>query len=114
MYAKCPIARYMDSTAALRLFATGSRCHSVILGGSIMALGLFMMALAPLFYAALVTIVIGYGFFLRTLPSQIASLYAAQDPRKRSLYNLWYVGVNLGALFAPFACGTIGEIYGWN
>lgn len=90
------------------------RHRAVLIGGSIMALGLFMMAVAPLFYVALVTIVIGYGLFLTTVPSQIADLYAADDPRRRSAYSFWYVGANLGALLAPIACGTIGEIYGWN
>jgi POT family proton-dependent oligopeptide transporter len=90
------------------------RHRAVLIGGSIMALGLFMMAVAPLFYVALVTIVIGYGLFLTTVPSQIADLYAAGDPRRRSAYSFWYVGANLGALLAPIACGTIGEIYGWN
>src|SRR5579859_5296166 len=90
------------------------RHRSVILGGFTMALGLFMMALPPLFYAALVTIVIGYGLFLTTVPSQIAGLYAVEDPRRRSAYNFWYVGLNVGALLAPIACGTIGQIYGWN
>lgn len=88
--------------------------RAVIMGGSIMALGLFMMAVEPLLYVALVTIVIGYGLFLTTVPSQIAGLYAADDPRRRSAYSFWYVGANLGALLAPIACGTIGEIYGWN
>ena len=88
--------------------------RSVLLGGSTMALGLFMMALPTLFYAALVIIVIGYGLFLTTVPSQITGLYAADDPRQRSAYNFWYVGMNLGALFAPIACGTVGELYGWN
>lgn len=90
------------------------RHRAVILGGAIMALGLFMMAVPTLFYAALVTIVIGYGLFLTTVPSQIAGLYATQDPRRASAYGFWYVGANLGALLAPVACGTIGEIYGWN
>lgn len=90
------------------------RHRAVILGGAIMALGLFMMAIATLFYVALVTIVIGYGLFLTTVPSQIAGLYAAQDPRRASAYGFWYVGANLGALLAPIVCGTIGEMYGWN
>lgn len=90
------------------------RHRAVILGGAIMALGLFMMAVPALFYPALVTIVCGYGLFLTTVPSQIAGLYAGQDPRRASAYGFWYVGANLGALLAPIACGTIGEMYGWN
>jgi proton-dependent oligopeptide transporter, POT family len=90
------------------------RHRAVILGGAIMAIGLFMLVFAPLFYAALVTIVVGYGLFLTTVPGQIADLYAADDPRKRSAYNFWYVGANVGALFAPLICGAVAETYGWN
>jgi POT family proton-dependent oligopeptide transporter len=90
------------------------RHRAVILGGAIMAIGLFMLVFASLFYAALVTIVIGYGLFLTTVPGQITDLYAPEDPRKRSAYNFWYVGANVGALFAPLICGAVAEFYGWS
>ncbi len=90
------------------------RHRAVILGGAIMAIGLFMLVFASLFYVALVTIVIGYGLFLTTVPGQITDLYAPDDPRKRSAYNFWYVGANVGALFAPLICGAVAELYGWN
>jgi POT family proton-dependent oligopeptide transporter len=90
------------------------RRNSVVIGGSIMALGHFMMAFEPMFYLALATIAIGNGLFLPSLPSQINGLYRQDDPRRRSAYNFYYVGVNVGAFFAPFACGTIGELYGWH
>ncbi len=90
------------------------RKRAVILGGSIMALGHFLMAFPPLLYPALATITIGNGLFLPSLPSQINLLYSPDDPRRASAYNIYYVGVNFGAFFAPFACGTVGEIYGWH
>jgi POT family proton-dependent oligopeptide transporter len=88
--------------------------RSVVIGGFIMALGHFMMAFEPLFYLALATIGIGNGLFLPSLPSQINGLYAHDDPRLKSAYNIYYVGVNLGGFIAPFVCGTIGELYGWH
>ena len=90
------------------------RRNSVLLGGSIMALGHFMMAFEPLFYFALATIGIGNGLFLPSLPSQISGLYQPDDPRRRSSYNYYYLGINVGAFLAPLACGTIGELYGWH
>jgi POT family proton-dependent oligopeptide transporter len=88
--------------------------RSVVTGGSIMALGHLMMAFEPLFYVALATIGIGNGLFLPSLPSQINGLYAHDDPRLKSAYNIYYVGVNLGGFIAPFVCGTVGELYGWH
>lgn len=90
------------------------RRSCVLIGGSIMAAGHFMMAFEPLFYFALATITIGNGLYLPSLPSQITLLYADDDPRKKSAYNFYYQGVNLGAFAAPFAVGTVGEVYGWH
>ena len=88
--------------------------RAVILGGSIMALGHFMMTFEPLFYIALGTIALGNGFFLPSLPSQINDLYASNDPRRPWAYNIYYVGVNIGGFLAPLICGTLGEFYGWH
>lgn len=88
--------------------------NSVLIGGSIMALGHFMMAFEPMFYIALGTIALGNGLFLPSLPSQVGALYADDDPRRRSAYNFYYMGVNLGGFLAPLGCGTVGEIYGWH
>jgi proton-dependent oligopeptide transporter, POT family len=90
------------------------RRRAVILGGSIMAAGHFLMALPTFFYPALATIAIGNGFFLPSLPSQVRHLYAADDPRGDSAFSVYYVGINLGAVLAPLICGTLGELYGWH
>ena len=88
--------------------------RAIIIGASIMAAGHFMMTFESLFYLALVTIALGNGLFLPSLPSQIDHLYAQGDPRRSWAYNLYYVGVNIGGFLAPLACGSIGEIYGWH
>jgi proton-dependent oligopeptide transporter, POT family len=88
--------------------------RAIILGGSIMALGHFMMTLEPLFYVALATIAIGNGLFLPSLPSQIGDLYPRGDPRAGRAYNVYYVGVNIGGFLSPLVCGTLGEIFGWH
>jgi POT family proton-dependent oligopeptide transporter len=90
------------------------RRRAVIIGGTIMAIGHFLMAFEPLFYAALATIALGNGLFLPSLPSQVQSLYRPDDPRGDRAYNIYYVGVNLGAVLAPLVCGTLGELYGWH
>lgn len=88
--------------------------NAVIIGGSVMALGHFMMAFEPLFYIALATIALGNGLFLPSLPSQINDLYRADDPRRGRAYNVYYVGLNIGGFMAPLICGTLGEVYGWH
>lgn len=88
--------------------------RAVIVGGSIMAAGHFMMTFEPLFYPALITIALGNGLFLPSLPSQINFLYATADPRRQWAYNVYYVGINIGGFLAPLVCGTLGEFYGWH
>jgi proton-dependent oligopeptide transporter, POT family len=88
--------------------------RAVIIGGGIMAAGHFMMTFEPWFYAALATIALGNGLFLPSLPSQIDSLYRAEDPRRARAYNVYYVGINIGGFLAPLICGTLGEFYGWH
>jgi POT family proton-dependent oligopeptide transporter len=88
--------------------------RAVIIGGTIMALGHFMMSFESLLYPALATIALGNGLFLPSLPSQINDLYSADDPRRGRAYNIYYVGLNIGGFMAPLICGTLGEIYGWH
>jgi POT family proton-dependent oligopeptide transporter len=88
--------------------------RAVIIGGSIMAAGHFMMTFEPLFYPALATIALGNGLFLPSLPSQIDGLYRPDDPRRAWAYNVYYVGINVGGFLAPLVCGALGEFYGWH
>jgi POT family proton-dependent oligopeptide transporter len=88
--------------------------RAIIIGGSVMALGHFMMTLEPLFFVALATIAIGNGLFLPSLPSQIRDLYAPGDPRAGRAYNVYYVGVNIGGFLAMLVCGALGETFGWH
>jgi POT family proton-dependent oligopeptide transporter len=88
--------------------------RAVIIGGSTMALGHFMMTFEPLFYPALATIALGNGLFLPSLPSQINDLYKPDDPRRGWAYNVYYVGINVGGFLAPLVCGFLGETTSWH
>ncbi|QXQ08049.1 peptide MFS transporter [Sphingosinicellaceae bacterium] len=88
--------------------------RAILIGGTVMAAGHFMMASEALFYPALVTIALGNGLFLPSLPSQIGDLYPPGDDRAGSAYNVYYVGVNIGGFLAPLVCGTLGEVFGWH
>ncbi len=90
------------------------RRAAVIIGGALMAVGHFMMGFELLFFPAMVVIALGNGLFLPNLPSQVKLLYPPGDPRAVSAFNVYYVGINLGAFLAPLICGTLGELYGWH
>ncbi|HET7541400.1 MAG TPA: peptide MFS transporter [Polyangiaceae bacterium] len=89
---------------------------AVLIGGVLMALGHFAMAVQSLqvFYAALALLICGNGFFKPNISSLVGRLYAASDPRRDSAFTLFYMGINLGAFLAPIACGYLGERFGWH
>jgi POT family proton-dependent oligopeptide transporter len=89
---------------------------AVLLGGVLMALGHFAMAVQNLqiFYFALALLICGNGFFKPNISSIVGRLYGADDPRRDSAFTIFYMGINLGALLSPLACGYLGERYGWH
>jgi POT family proton-dependent oligopeptide transporter len=91
-----------------------SRRQAVLGGGALMCAGQLLLTWPPAFYPALIIVALGVGLFLPSLPSQIAELYADDDPRKGAAYSVYYVGKNLGALLAALICGGIGEWLGWR
>ena len=88
--------------------------RSVVVGGIIMAIGNFMLMKEALFYPALLVLVIGNGFFKSNISTQVGYLYPKGDPRRDRAFNIFYVGINLGAFLSPFVCGTLGQKYGWH
>jgi POT family proton-dependent oligopeptide transporter len=92
----------------------GHRLASVI-GGTVMMLGHFAMAVPSLLYLALGLLIIGNGFFKPNTSTMVGELYeGADDPRLDSGYTIFYMGINLGATLSPLVCGTLGEKVGWH
>jgi POT family proton-dependent oligopeptide transporter len=87
---------------------------SVVIGGVIMAIGDFILMSEQLFYVGLIVLVIGNGFFKSNISTQVGSLYAPGDVRRNRAFNVFYVGINLGAWLAPGICGTLGQKIAWK
>jgi POT family proton-dependent oligopeptide transporter len=90
------------------------RRRAVILGGVLMAIGHFMMAVESLFFPALLFLILGNGAFKPNISTQVGSLYPPGDPRRDRAFTIFYMGINLGALFSPLVCGTLGQRLGWH
>lgn len=90
--------------------------RSIMTGGLLMAVGLFMMtANVPFFfYAGLGFLVTGNGLFKPNMSSMVGSLYEQGDPRRDSGFTIFYMGINIGAWLSPLACGWIAYAYGWS
>lgn len=90
------------------------RRRTVVLGGVLMTLGHFLMAFEQPFLLALACMVVGAGCFKGNIASQVGALYAPGDQRRADAFQVFYLGINAGAICAPLICGTLGETVGWH
>lgn len=90
--------------------------RAVFLGGCIIALGHFVMAVPTLacFFAGMVLISLGTGLLKPNISALVGKLYTANDPRRDSGFSIFYIGINLGGMVAPLVCGTIGQRVNWH
>ncbi len=90
--------------------------RSVLIGGIIIALGHFTLAFRPLpfFYAGLIFIVLGTGLLKPNVSTLVGALYAPGDSRRDAGFSLFYMGINLGALFGPLIAGYLAQEVDWH
>jgi POT family proton-dependent oligopeptide transporter len=90
--------------------------RSVLLGGSIIALGHFTLAFKTLstFYAGLVLIVIGTGLLKPNVSTIVGSLYEDGDARRDAGFSVFYMGINLGAFIGPIIAGGLAQRVNWH
>lgn len=92
--------------------------RSLVIGGAIISAGHFTLALGPTwsFYAGLVLIIVGTGFFKPNVYTLVGQLYGPSDPRRDGGFTLYYMGINLGALFGPLVCAwfAANPRFGWS
>jgi len=90
--------------------------RAVFLGGSIIALGHFSMAIPrlPTFYLGLVLIVVGTGLLKPNVSTMVGELYPEGGARRDAGFSIFYMGINLGAFVAPLICGPLGQRVNWH
>ena len=89
---------------------------SIFLGGILMAIGHFVLAIEHdiAFFIALALIVVGNGFFKPNISTFVGALYKEGDVRKDSGFTIFYMGINIGGFVAPLLCGWLAAEYGWH
>jgi len=90
--------------------------RSVLIGGIIIACGHFSMAVPglPFFFTGLALIVVGTGLLKPNVSSIVGTLYRKDDPRRDAGFSIFYTGINVGAFFAPFVTGFLGQKINWH
>lgn len=94
---------------------------SIILGGTLMAIGQYtLFAATPhsmsLFYVGLGFIIAGNGLFKPNISAIVGDLYPQGDARRDGGFTIFYMGINLGAFIAPLVTSSLGEsdAFGWR
>lgn len=91
---------------------------SIIAGGIMMGAGYCMMAIhsLPMLYLSMALVIIGNGFFKPNISTLLGNLYSTPqyEKRKDEGYNIFYMGINIGAFICNFFSAAIIIIWGWK
>lgn len=97
--------------------------RSILLGGALMAIGQFTLALPAdalgigslhSFYLGLGLLITGNGLFKPNISTMVGDLYKEGDNRRDGAFTIFYMGINLGALLAGVVSGSVTTSYGWK
>jgi proton-dependent oligopeptide transporter, POT family len=92
--------------------------RSVIAGGLMMGAGYCLMAVhsLPVLYLSMTLVILGNGFFKPNISTLLGNLYNTPEfiHRKDEGYNIFYMGINIGAFICNFFSAAIIIIWGWK
>lgn len=91
---------------------------SIVAGGLLMAAGYFGMSIhgETAFYISLLLIILGNGFFKPNISTLVGNLYNDDRYRdnKDAGYNIFYMGINIGAFVCNFVAAYMRNNWGWG
>src|SRR4051794_14038172 len=90
------------------------RHKTLLLGGALMAIGHFLMAIEPAFVFALFALLLGVGCFKGNIATQVGALYGPNDLRRAMAFQIFYIFINVSVIVAPLISGTLGQKVGWH
>ena len=85
---------------------------SITIGGTLMALGniaLFAHQSKTALFIGLGLMIIGNGFFKPNISTLLGDLYKGNESRRDAGFTIFYMGINIGAFFAPLLIGFLSE-----
>jgi POT family proton-dependent oligopeptide transporter len=91
---------------------------SIIIGGVLMGTGYLMMSIPgeAALWPALFLIIFGNGFFKPNISTLVGNLYAKKEfaANKDAGYNIFYMGINIGAFICNFVAAYLRNNFGWG
>ncbi|MDP4086932.1 MAG: peptide MFS transporter [Bacillota bacterium] len=91
--------------------------NSVLYGGILIMFGHIALAVPgskTMFFVSMILIVLGTGFLKPNISTMVGQMYDIKDARRDAGFNIFYMGVNLGAILSPLIVGTIGLKYNFH
>ncbi len=94
---------------------TGYR-RAVMIGGFFFMAGHGLLSIPALWavYLALTCLVIGNGFFKPNVSTMVGNLYPEGSHLKDRAYNIFYMGINVGAFLAPIVMEIVRQYAGFH
>jgi proton-dependent oligopeptide transporter, POT family len=92
---------------------------SITIGGILFSAGYFLLSVnnETAFFLALLLIIMGNGLFKPNISALVGKIYDS-DPKykemKDSGYNIFYMGINIGAFICNFIAAYLRINYGWG
>ena len=91
---------------------------AISVGGFLMGCGYMCLAIPgeTTFFIALALMIIGNGFFKPNISTLLGNLYSEPKykPNKDAGYNLFYMGINIGAFICNFFAAYLRNHFGWG
>lgn len=90
--------------------------RAVMVGGIFFVAGHLLLSFRslPVVYVALACLVIGNGFFKPNVSTMVGNLYPEGSHLKDRAYNIFYMGINIGAFVAPIVAEFMHDKFGFH
>jgi len=91
---------------------------SIIIGGLLMGVGYFLMGFhsIQMLYVAMTLVIVGNGFFKPNISTLLGNFYSKEEykDKKDEGYNIFYMGINVGAFICNFFGAALQIMLGWH
>ncbi len=89
---------------------------SVLIGGLLLSGGYFMIGVRSetTLYAGLVLICLGNGLFKPNITAMVGNLYTPGDPKRDAGFNIFYMGINIGACLSALLSAPLRNEWNYN
>ncbi|MBI3299142.1 MAG: peptide MFS transporter [Elusimicrobia bacterium] len=89
---------------------------AIFTGGVLLCIGHALLAFVneSSFFVGLGFIIVGTGLLKANISAIVGGLYTKDDPRRDGGFSIFYMGINIGAMLSPLACGYLGQKVSWH